>query len=206
MTFPSALSRPEEKVLLSQHSGILVKTLKKRRRVFFINVFTLFCLQLPLVRSDQVGEMKKGRCNISSVFFSLGKEDGGQRGAPLLLPVFFLLVLLLPNISCSYSPSFSPTRTRTYHCLSGRGRGPGSSASFSEEKETQNRAVLLYSSSVSLLSPSFSSFSSFPILLPLLPTNSRIGWGGSRGEWRRPGGREADDNCGIRGGLGRRKA
>ena len=61
MTFPSALTRPEEETLLSQQSGMLVKTLRKRRRVFFINAFTLFCLQLPHVRSDQVGETRKRR-------------------------------------------------------------------------------------------------------------------------------------------------
>ena len=95
-------------------------------------------------------------------------------GVPLLL-FALLLLLLLPNISNSYSPSCSPPRIRIhpYICPTDRrGGSQGSSASFSEEKETEDRAPLLSLAPFSFSFPSFPSFSSFPSYSPCYPPPS----------------------------------
>ena len=93
MTFPSALPQPRGKVLLSQHSGMLVKTLTKRHRVFFVGVFTLFCLQLqlPPVRSDPIRSDGRGKEEAAARPFSFPWEKeiagGGRLGSGRVLDI-----------------------------------------------------------------------------------------------------------------------
>ena len=58
MTFLSTLLPSKAKVQPVQHYAALVKMLVKKSRVFFINMFTLFCLQLRhfyLVKPERGG-------------------------------------------------------------------------------------------------------------------------------------------------------
>ena len=65
--------RPAAEVQLLQHCAALVETLIERRRVFFINMFVLFYLQLRWFDPSQAGEMRRGRGG-GFVSFSEGKE------------------------------------------------------------------------------------------------------------------------------------
>ena len=105
------------RILLSQQSGMLVKTLRKRRRVFLSTCLLYFVYSFPM--SDPIKLERRG------------KEEVAAHLSPF---------------------------------------PPGSPASVSEEKETENRAALFCSFSVSSLPPSFPSFSSFPSYSPCCPS------------------------------------
>ena len=119
---------------------------------------------------------------------------------------FLLLTLIFPDISCSYSPSCSPTRTRTHPCLaeerkrSGlprlllRGKGDG---------ESRGAPLLVF---CLLIAPLVPLVLLLPFLLPPLLLDGRSGWGGSHGGWRRPGGQRPWRTAAsaVGGGSGRR--
>ena len=138
---PSNQTQPNHEIFVDDATGPRRKynysntaALTKRRRVFFVDKFVLFYLQLCWFDPSQAGEMRRGRGG-GFVSFSEGRETKDRVAsfsfAPSASPFpSFLLPLpppaLLPRLGSILVLTSSLQR---------RGRGQGSSAS-SEEEET----------------------------------------------------------------------
>ena len=96
------------------------------------------------------------------------------RGSLLLIAVG--LILLLPNISYSYSPPALPSGSGSILSSSKdrRGRGQGSTGSFSKEKEMKDRATFLSSGSSLLSFPLSHPFSFSLSYSPTTPSPLRM--------------------------------
>ena len=129
--------RPAAEVQLLQHCAALVETLIERRRVFFIDMFVLFYLQLRWFDPSQAGEMRRGRGG-GFVSFSEGKETKDRAAsfsfAPSASP-FPCFPPPPPSPSCSpprigihpypYLSSPEERKRSGLLCLLLRGRGDG---------------------------------------------------------------------------------